>query len=166
MPHHTHGLGHPLHSMALILSLAVTLVSKPSRSTRFHPQDRTPSSTQTIDYQKDPTDNTSSRREFEPMVRSRRSSVHYHRLGYGRGHDTRAGISVLGASTTKVCFDHDMGLHGLLLRHHLPMVPLGLFTGIFCTREKRFHWRSQPLWSDQHSWCPKSWLTIDSGTAL
>ena len=159
MLHPTHGLEHPLTSMALIPSLAVTLVRK---LPIFITSNRIPQqATSSISA-----DNPFSRRESESMVRPRRPSIHYHSFGHGRGHDTRTGISVLGVGPAKVCLDNDMGLHGFILRHYLSMVPVGLFTGILGTRDKRFHWRSQSLWSDQHPWCPQPWVAIDSGIAV
>ena len=108
----------------------------------------------------------SSRGKFKPMVCSRRSSVHYCRFRHGSGHDTRSRISVLGAGKEKIRSDHALGYHGLLLRRHISMVLLGLFTGIFGTRNKWFHWRSQAFWLDQHPRCPESWLTLDPRVAL
>ena len=136
MLHPIHGLEHPPPSMALIRSLAVIRVRNPPQSTisnRTPQQQATPSMS---------ADNSSSQGESESMVRSRRPSIHYHIFGHGRGYDTRTGISVLGIGTAKVCLDDDMGLHGFILRHYLSMVPVGLFTGILGTRDKRFHWRS------------------------
>ena len=104
--------------------------------------------------------------ESESMVRPRRPSIHYRSFGYGRGHDTRTGISVFGIGTAKVCLDDDMGLHGFFLRHYLSMVPVGLFTGILGTRDERVHWRSQSLWFNQHPWCSQPWLPLDSGIAV
>ncbi len=76
------------------------------------------------------------------MVRPRGSSIHYRSFGDGRGHDTRTRISILGTGTAKVCLNDDMGLHGFILGYYLPMVPVGLFTGILGARDERFHWRS------------------------
>ena len=107
-----------------------------------------------------------SRGESESMVRPRRPSIHYRGFGHGRGHDTRAGISVLRFGTAKVGLDDDMGLHGFILRHYLPMVSVGLFTRILSTRDERFHWRSQSLRFDQHPGCPQPRLAIDSRIAV
>ena len=82
----------------------------------------------------------SSRGKSESMVFPRRPSLYHYRLRHGRGHDTRPRISLLGAGKEKVGFEHDLGLHGLLLGHHLSMVLLGLFAGVFSTRHERFHW--------------------------
>ena len=160
MLHPIHGLEHPPPSMAPTLSLAVIHVRKPPQSTisKRSPQQEA-TFTISADYPFSP-------RESESMVRPRRPSIHYHSLGYGRGYDTRTRISVLGIGTAKVCIDHDMGLHGFILSHYFSMVPVGLFTGILGTRDKRVHWRSQSLWSDQHPWCPQPWLAIDSGIAV
>ena len=100
------------------------------------------------------------------MVRPRRPSIYHCSFGYGRGHDTRAGISVLRFGAAKVGLDDDMGLHGFVLRHYLSMVSLGLFTGIFGTRDKRLYRRSQSLRFNQHPWCPQPRLAIDSGIAV
>lgn len=146
--------------MALILSLAVILVRKLplSKTSNRIPQQQVTSSISA--------DNPFSRGESESMVRPRRPGIHYRSFGHGRGHDTRTGIFVLGIGTAKVCLDNDMGLHGFFLGHYLSMVPVGLFTGILGTRDKRFHWRSQSLWPDQHPGRPQPWLAIDSGIAV
>ena len=107
-----------------------------------------------------------SRGESESMVRPRRPSIYHCSFGYGRGHDTRAGISVLWFGTAKVCLDNDMGLHGFVLRHYLSMVPVGLFTRILGTRNERLHRRSQSFRFDQHPWCPQSRLAVNSRIAV
>ena len=81
-----------------------------------------------------------SRGESESMVFPWGPSVYHYRLRHGRGHDTRTRISLLGAGTEEIRSDHDLGYHGLLLRHYVPMVLLGLFASVFGTRDKRFHW--------------------------
>ena len=160
MLHPIHGLEHPQPSMAPILSLAVILVRKLPQFTMSNriPQQQASSRISA--------DNPFSRGESESMVRPRRPSIHYHSVRHGRRHDTRTGISLLGIGTAKVCLDNDMGLHGFILRHNVSMVPVGLFTGILGTRDKRFHRRSQSFWFDQHPWCPQPWLPIDSRIAL
>ena len=150
MLHPTHGLERPPLSMAPILSLVVILVRIPQQQ-----------ATSCIS-----TDNFFSRGESESMVRARRPSIHHCGFGYGRGHDTRAGISVFWFGAAKVGLDDDMGLHGFVLRHYLSMVSVGLFTGIFGTRDERFYWRPQSFRSDQHPRCPQPRLAIDPGIAV
>lgn len=109
------------------------------------------------------TDTFRSRGESQPMVYFRRSGLHHRGFGHGGRHDTGARISLLRSGAAKVGSYYDMGLHGLVFRHYFPMVFLGLFTGLFGARDKRLHWRSQALWSDEHARCPESWLAVDSG---
>ena len=93
-------------------------------------------------------------------------SVYHHRFRYGRGHDTRSGFSLLRARKKKVRSDHDLGLHGLLLRHHVPMVLLGLFARILGTGNEWLHWKLEALRPHQYPRCSKSRLAIDSRVAL
>ena len=108
----------------------------------------------------------SSRGKSQSMVCPWRPSVHYCRFGHGGRYDTRPRISVLGAGKEEIRSDHALGYYGLLLRHHIPMVLLGLFPSIFGTRNKRLYWRSEALWFDQHAWCSESWVAIDSRVAV
>jgi len=86
------------------------------------------------------TDWMRSGRESEPMVRPRRPSLPHRGFGHGGGHDTRPGLPLLRPSTKKIGFDDDMGLHGKLLRHHVPMVFLGLLSRLFSAGHERLHW--------------------------
>lgn len=105
-------------------------------------------------------------REFESMVRPRGPSVHYCRFSHGSGHDTRPWISVLGAGEEEIRPHHALGYHGLLFRHHVSMVLLGLFAGVFGTRNKRIHWGPETLRLDQHPRCPESWVAVNPRVAL
>lgn len=108
----------------------------------------------------------SSRGESQSMVCPWRPSVHYCRFGHGVGHDTRPRFSLFGASKEEIRSDHALGHHGLLLCHHFPMVLLGLFAGIFGTRNKRLYRRSEAFRLDQHARCSESWVAIDPRVAV
>ena len=97
------------------------------------------------------TDMSHSRGESQPMVHFRRSGLYHRGFGHGGGHDTGSRIPLLWSGAAKVCSDHDMGLHGLVFRHHFPMVFLGLFSGLFGTRKERLYWRSQALWFNEYT---------------
>lgn len=150
--------------MAPILSLVVTLVSLPSSPSICpnHPSPPSCSDSATTELANKP----SSCGKSKPMVFPRRSSVHYCRFGHGAGHDTRSRLSVLGASKEKIRSDHALGYHGLLLCRYISVVLLGLFAGIFGTRNERIYWRSQAFWLDQHPRCPEPWVAVDSRAAL
>ena len=105
---------------------------------------------------------TTSYGKSESMVHLRRPGLYHHSFSYGGSHDTWAGLLVLRPGPTKVGPEHDLGLHGQFFDHHLPMVLLGLFFGIFSTRHQRLHWRSEPFRSYQHSGRTESWLALDS----
>lgn len=105
---------------------------------------------------------TTSYGKSESMVHLGRPGLHHHCLGHGGGHDTGAWIFVLRPGAKKVGLEYDLGLHGQLFNHHLPMVLLGLFFGIFSPRYQRLHWRSEPFRSYQHSGCTESRLALDS----
>ena len=93
-------------------------------------------------------------------------SVYHYRVRHGRCHDTRVRISVLGASKEEIGSHHALGHDGLIFRHHLPMVLLGLFSGIFRPRNKRVHWRPKAFWLDQYARRSQSWLATDTGVAV
>lgn len=78
--------------------------------------------------------------ESESMVFTGRPGLHYRSFGYGGGHDTRSGLPILRAGSKEVCSDHDLDVHDEFLRHHVSMVLLGIFFGIFRPRDKRLHW--------------------------
>ena len=164
MPLPIHGLGHPPLSMAPILSLVVTLVSLPSSPficfNHSSPPSCSDSSTTEL------ANRPSSCGKSKPVVFLRRSSVHYCRFGHGAGHDTWSRISVLGAGKEKICSDHALGCHGLLLCRHISVVLLGLFAGILGTRNQRIYWRSQAFCLDQHPRCPEPWVAVDPRAAL
>ena len=105
---------------------------------------------------------TTSYGKSESMVHLRRSGLHHRGFGHGGSHDTGAWLLVLRPGATKVGPEHDLGLHGQFFHHHLPMVLLGLFFGIFSSRHQRLHWRSEPFRSYQHSRRTESWLALDS----
>ena len=146
--------------MALILSLAVTPVS---RLFIFSIQSPPPPPLSCSDLNTMQVANRrSSGGKSKSMVYHWRPSVHYRRFSHGSGHDTRPGIPLFGAGKEEIGPHHALGYHGLLLRHHISMVFLGLFAGIFRTRNKRFHWRSEALWLDQHPRCAEPWVAVDS----
>lgn len=93
------------------------------------------------------------RREFEPMVQSGRPGLHHRGFGHGVGHGTGSRIPLLGSCAKKVGTLTDLGLHGILLSHHIPMVLLGLFSGLQPVCYQRLHWRSQEVWSHEDSRC-------------
>lgn len=92
------------------------------------------------------------------MVSSRRSGIYPDRLGYGTGDDPRPRFSLLGPLEAEVCFEHDLGVHGLFLRHYFSMVLLGLLLGLFEYRCQWLYWRLDPFWTDGHFGLPQSWL--------
>lgn len=107
-------------------------------------------------------DTRSSGGKSKSMVHHWRPRVHYRRFSHGSGHDTRPGVSLLGVGEEEIRPDYALGYHGLLLRYPFSMVLLGLFAGIFCARNKRFHWRPEALWLDQYPRCAESWVAVDS----
>lgn len=78
--------------------------------------------------------------QFEPMVLSRRYLLHYRFIRHGRTHDTGSWLSLLRVGTAKVGAHHDMGLHGQRVRHHIPMVLLGIFACFLSSGDQRLHW--------------------------
>lgn len=64
--------------------------------------------------------------EFESMVLVRRPGVHHCRLCDGAGHGTGPRLPLLRTGTKKIGIKYDMGLHGISVRYHIPMVHLGL----------------------------------------
>lgn len=94
--------------------------------------------------------------EFKSMVFARRPGIHPRGFGHGGGHDTRSGLPLFRIGPKKVGPDHDLGLHDEFLRHHLSMVLLGIFAGVLRPRDERFHWRSQALRPDVHTWRAQS----------
>ena len=105
---------------------------------------------------------TTSYGKSESMVHLGRSGLHHRGFGHGGSHDTGPWILVLRPGAKKVSPEHDLGLHGQFFHHHLSMVLLGLFFGVFGTRYQRLHWRSEPFRAYQHSGCTESWLALDS----
>lgn len=51
-------------------------------------------------------------RKSKSMVHLRRSGLHHHSLGYGRGHDTGSRLLVFRPCAKKVGPEHDLGLYG------------------------------------------------------
>jgi hypothetical protein len=72
----------------------------------------------------------------EQMVPIRRSGLHHRGFSHGVGHGTGSRIPLFWSRTKKVGSIDDLGLHGFLFHHHLPMVLLGLFFGIFTIGNK------------------------------
>lgn len=108
------------------------------------------------------TDILYSHRKSEPMVSVRRPSVHHRGLGHGAGYDSWPRIPLLRTRTKEVGFEHDLGLYGIILRHHFPMVLLGLFVGFLAHSNERLHWRSSTLWSHEYTRCPESWVSSNT----
>ena len=73
------------------------------------------------------------------MVSGRRPGLHHRGLGHGAGHDSGSGISLFWTSTQKVGAEHDLGLYGFFLGHHLPVVFLGLLAGFQSIRDEWIH---------------------------
>ena len=73
------------------------------------------------------------------MVRPRRPGIYHRLLVHGPAHDPRPGLPLLGPGSPEVRPVHDLGLHGLLLHHRLPMVLLGLLAGLQLHRDKWLH---------------------------
>ena len=107
-----------------------------------------------------------SKGKSEPMVLFRRSSLHPHLIGNGVGDDSGTRLSLLGSGAKKIGPEHDLCVHGLHGGHHLPMVLLGIFLGLFCAGHKWFHWGSEALWFDQHAGCSESRVSADSGARV
>lgn len=100
--------------------------------------------------------NPRSKHQSESMVRCRRSSLHNSGFGHGAGYDTGFGLPVLWPRTAEVCFEHDMGMYGLFLRDHIPMVFLGIFLGVFAYGKEWLYWRPTALWLDEYIRSTKS----------
>lgn len=92
-----------------------------------------------------------SRRESESMVHLRRSVLHHRGLGHGGGHDTGPGFPLLRFGPPKIGTEHDLGLYGFILRHHLPMVLLGLLAGFLRSSDQRLYWQPRTFRFDQHT---------------
>lgn len=162
----TRGLEHQPLSMAPTCLLVVTLVSLLFIFKIIPlPQPFLPADCSEL-HTPEVANKSSSGGKSEPMVFPGGPSLHHCRFGNGRGHDTRPRISLLGSGKEEIRSDHALGHNGLLLYHHIPMVLLGLFPGVFGTRDKRIHWRSEALWLDQHARCAESWIAADSRVAL
>ena len=97
----------------------------------------------------------------EPMVSGRRSSVHLDRVRYGPGHDTRPWLPLLRPLEEEVRSELDVGLLRLFLRHHLPVVFLGLFLGLFEYWYQRLHWRLDAFWTQGNFGVSESGFTAD-----
>lgn len=74
------------------------------------------------------------------MVPVRRSSVYHRSLGYGPGYGTGTGFLVFRPSTTEICAVDDMGVYGFDVGYYLPVVFLGLLSGILSHWFQRLHW--------------------------
>ena len=166
MPLPIHGLEHRPLSMAPIPSPGVTLVGLLSFFIFHGSQYFLPRRAARSIEQRQLTNERSSRGKSKSMVFFGGPSVHHCRVGHGVSHDTRPWIPLFGPGEEKIRSDHALDYHGLLLRHYISMVLLGLFAGIFGTRNKRLHWRPQALWLDQHARRSESWVAIDSGAAV
>ena len=105
-------------------------------------------------------------RKSKSMVLPWRSSLYSRCFGHGGSHDTGARIPLLRLGPEEVRSDDDLGYHGLVLCHHISMVLLGLFAGIFSTGDERLYWRSEAFWLDQYPWRSKSRVPADSGAAV
>ena len=85
----------------------------------------------------------------QSMVPVGRSSLHSRGVSYGIAHDPGTRLPVLRSCTAKIRSEYDLGMHGLILGHYLPMVLLGLLPRVFEYR-LWLHWRSSPLWPSEH----------------
>ena len=101
----------------------------------------------------------------ESMVSIGRPSLHHRGFCHGTAHDTRPRIPILRSRSAQIRAEYDLGVYGLVLGHHFPMVFLGLLA---CLLEHRdaVHWRSAALWSHEHVGHAESGLAADSGTAV
>ena len=79
------------------------------------------------------------------MVRSGRPGIYHCLVVYGPGYDSRTGLPLLGPRAAKVCTLHDLGVHGILLDHRLPMVLLGLLAGFQLNCYKWVYWELGPF---------------------
>lgn len=100
------------------------------------------------------------------MVHIRRPGIHHHCLCNGPGHDSRSRFPLLWSCTKKVGAEHDLGLYGLFLHHHIPMVLLGLLSGILTIRDERIHWRLAKVRTHEDSGCAFAWFPFDSRSSL
>ena len=160
----TPGLGHPPSSMAPIRSLVaipVRRVSSVAVGIRVPEIDREGAFIKVMLVIIWLTIFFDSHRESESMVHLRRPSLHYRGICHGGGHDTRSRFSVLRPRTEEIRAQHDLGLYGQFLDHHVPVVLLGLFVGFFGSGKKWIHWRSQPFWPHQHAWGAKSGVSFN-----
>jgi hypothetical protein len=90
------------------------------------------------------------------MVPIRRPSIYHHSLGHGPGHGTGPRIFIFWFGETEIGPQLALGRDGLLFCHHIPVVPLGLFIGIFTQRIERFHRGSSALWPEEYAGEPQS----------
>ena len=92
----------------------------------------------------------SSNNKPQPMVPIRRPSIHSSIRRHGPPHDPRPRLPLLRSRPPQVGTLNDMGLHGLLLHHHNPMVFLGLLSRLQFHRHKRVHRKPQTLRYDDY----------------
>ena len=81
----------------------------------------------------------------QPMVPIRRLGLHHNMFLHGPNHDPGHRLPLLRPRPPQIRVNHDLGRHGLLLHHHLPMVPVGLQPGLLQQRHLRLHRQPRPL---------------------
>lgn len=102
-----------------------------------------------------------SHRKPESMVPIWRPGLHHRGFGHGAGHDSWSRLPIFRACPKEVGFEHDLGLYGFILRHHLSMVLLGLLLGLFAHTDERIHRGSEALRSYEHTRCSEPGLSSD-----
>jgi len=96
------------------------------------------------------------------MVLFWRPSIYHRFIMHGPVDDSRAGISIFGACTAKVCTVDDLGVHGILLDNCISVVFLGLFAGVQLQWHQRIHWGPEAFWFAKYVGYPFTGVTAHS----
>jgi len=70
---------------------------------------------------------------------------------HGTADDSGAGLPLFWTCPAQVCLVDDLGVYGLLLRHRLSMVFLGILACLQPERHERLHWRPATFRTDEDS---------------
>jgi hypothetical protein len=88
----------------------------------------------------------------QSMVPIWRSGIHYRGLLYGPGDDTRHRLSILRSRTKEISTIDDLGLHGIIFYHDLPMVLLGILSSLLVNWHIGIYWEPGAFWAYERAW--------------
>jgi hypothetical protein len=100
------------------------------------------------------------------MVPIWRPGVHYCGLLYGPGDDTWHRLSIFGSRTKEISTIDDLGVHGIIFHHDLPMVLLGILTGVLIDGHIGIYWESGTLWAYERARRTISWKPAYPGAVV